>query len=263
MKKKSIMKVSRGRLEDDKQKSEDSYEYLRVLRIMIPLIMIAILVVGIYFGYLSYKDNFVNLRNSDTLVASTEPEYSDEEKAYLLKIVNSGRPVDESFVPELSEYNGVQVSTLMVEDLENMLSDAKEAGMNIEVTSGYISYEEQSDVYNKAVKDYKKKKKCSTVKAEAAIKKTTPNAGESEQQTGLIVELTADTKGKFKNSTEFSWLMKNSVNYGFILRYPDKENTGGLSYSPNLFRYVGEENAFSMRAYNMNLDEYVQYLNAQ
>ena len=39
MKKKSIMKVSRGRLEDDKQKSEDSYEYLRVLRIMIPLIM--------------------------------------------------------------------------------------------------------------------------------------------------------------------------------------------------------------------------------
>lgn len=263
MRRKSTMKVARGRLEEDRRKSEDRFLYQRVMLIMLPIIMIAVLTMGVYFGYLSYTDDYVNYNNQETLTHATEPQFTDAQNRYLLTVVNSANTVDASFVPQLSRCSGVEVSSLMVDDLGAMLSDAELDGMNIALISGYISYEEQKEIYDSAVKSYKKKKKCSTVKAEAAVKKTTPNAGECEQQTGLIVELSSHSDKKFKNTAEYRWLIKNSVNYGFVLRYPDSENTGGLSYSPSLFRYVGVEHAFSMRAYNMNLDEYVQYLSAQ
>ena len=178
----------------------------------------------------------------------------------MLTVVNSANTVNASFKPELKKYSGVEVSYLIKDDLDRMLTDAKEQGLDITLLSGYISFEEQKELYDTAVSAYKKKKKCSTVKAEAAVKKTTPNAGESEQQTGLVVELSSESNKKFKESAEYHWLLKNCVDYGFVLRYPDKENTGGVGFSPYLYRYVGVEHAYRMRAYDMNLDEYVQYL---
>ncbi len=263
MKRKTGIKISRGRLEEDRRKSEDKFEYQRVMLVMLPIIMVAVLVIGVYFGYLSYQDDYVEKITSETRATATQPELSEKESRYLLTVVSSANTIDESFVPKLSEYNGVQVSTLMLDDLKLMLSDAAADGMNIEVVEGYISFKEQKETYDKAVKAYKKKHKCSTVKAEAAVKKKTPNAGECEQQTGLIVKLSDGTDESFKKTAEYRWLMKNGVEYGFILRYPDKVNTGSLVYNANLFRYVGVDNAKLMRAYNMNLDEYIDYLNLQ
>lgn len=257
------MKITRGRLEEERRKSEDTFEYQRVMLFILPLIMFAVLTVGIYFGFLSYKSGYVYGEKGETLSHATEPQFTESEQNTLLMIVNTASPVDPSYEPNLVDYNGVQVSSLLVDDLKLMLNDAESAGLNIELISGYISFEEQKEKYNTAVKSYKKKKKCSTVMAEAAVKKTTPNAGECEQQTGLIVEFDDNTKRKFKDTDEYNWLIKNCINYGFVLRYPDKVNTGSLSYSATLFRYVGKENAYNMRAYNMNLDEYVQYLGAQ
>ena len=262
MKRKSTMKIARGRLEEDRRKSEDAFAYQRVMLFILPMLMIAVLIVGIYFGYLSYTSDYVELFEGERAHA-TEPKLTPDEQQYLLTVVSSATPVDSDFVPKLKEVDGVQVSALMADSLSLMLTDAKADGMDISVVSGYISFEEQKEKYDTAVKAHKKKHKSSTVKAEAAVKKTTPNAGESEQQTGLVVELSSDSKADFKNSAEYDWLIKNSVNYGFVLRYPDKENTGGLKFSEKLFRYVGEDNARAMRSYNMNLDEYVQYLAAQ
>lgn len=262
MRRKSTMKVARGRLEDDRRKSEDAFEYQRVMLFMLPILMICVLVIGVYFGYLSYSDDFVDTKGFEQS-GLTEPQFTDDENKELLKVVSSASPVDKNFVPEISEVNGVEVNSLMKNDLEAMLIDAKSSGLNLTLVSGYISYEEQKERYNTAVAEHKKKNKSSVVKAEAAVKKTTPNAGECEQQTGLVVKFSDGSDKKFSETAEFRWLQKNSVNYGFILRYPEKENTGGLSYSSDLYRYVGKEYALSMRTYNMNLDEFVQYLNCQ
>lgn len=262
MKRKSTMKIARGRLEEDRRKSEDAFAYQRVMLFILPLVMIAVLIVGIYFGYLSYTSDYIEIFEGERTRA-TEPELTPEQEQYLLTVVSSASPVDADFVPELDVVNGVQVSALMAQDLSLMLSDASSDGLELTVESGYISFEEQKEKYDTAVKSHKKKHKSSTVKAEAAVKKTTPNAGESEQQTGLIVEFSSGSKSDFVDTPEYDWLVKNSVNYGFVLRYPDKENTGGLKFSPQLFRYVGKEHAYSMRSFNMNLDEYVQYLAAQ
>lgn len=263
MRQKANMKVARGRLEEDRRREENVYEYQKVLLVMLPIIMIAVLVVGVYFGYLSYSKEHIEISTQEREQAQMEEKYSPEEQDYLLVVVNSANSVENSFVPILEEYNEIELSYLAIDDLTRMIDDAKSQGLNISVNGGYISFEEQKDIYDKAVKDYKKKKKCSTVKAEVAISKTIPNAGESEQQTGLVVDLSDGTDEKFEETAEFRWLSKNAVNYGFVLRYPEKENPGGIAYSSNLFRYVGYENALKMREYNMNFDEYVQYLNAQ
>ncbi len=262
MKRKSTMKIHVSHLEEERRKSEDRFEYQRVMLFVLPMLMFAVLVIGIYFGYLSYKDEFVDISDDDRAVA-TEYEYTEEEESYLLKIVNSARPVDSDFVPELSTVDSVKVSALMAESLELMLQDAQNDGLNITVVSGYISYKEQKEKYDTAVAEHKKKNKSSTVKAESAVKKTIPNAGESEEQIGLVVKLSNGSDGDFSKTKEFFWLNKNAAEYGFVLRYPDTENTGGLSYSPSLYRFVGTYNAVKMRSYNMNLDEYVQYLGAQ
>lgn len=263
MKRKTKIKIARGRLEEERRKSEDRFEYQRVMLFVLPLIMVAVLVIGTYFGYLSYKKSHTAPSSAPTTVVATDTNaLSEEDQTYLLTIVNSASPADSDFVPALSDYNGVKVSSLMLNDLTAMMNKAKENKLSISVKSGYISYEEQKKTYDAAVKEHKKKNKSSTVKAEAAVKKTIPNAGESEQQTGLLIELTNSSED-FSKTKEYDWLVKNCVNYGFVLRYPDKENTGGLSFSPNMFRYVGVENALQMRSYDMNLDEFVQYLGVQ
>lgn len=263
MRRKSNMKIARNRLEEERQKSEERMQYQRVMLIMLPIIMIAVLVVGVYFGYLSYADTHTPLGDLDNTPVTTKLERSEQENNYLLTIVSSANPVDKNFVPELEQYSSVKVSSLVYDDLSIMIEAAKANGINLVIKSGYVSFEEQKKLYDTAVSKHRKKHKSSLVKAEAAVKKTIPNAGECEQQTGLVVKFaSADTKD-FAKSDEYSWLLKNSVDYGFVLRYPDKENTGGLGFSPDLFRYVGVENALLMRSYNMNLDEFVQYLGAQ
>ena len=96
-------------------------------------------------------------------------------------------------------------------------------------------------------------------KAEARSSAPPRPEGESEQQTGLLVRLDDDVKGRFENSAAYKWLIRNAADYGFVLRYPAQENVGGLAFSPNLYRYVGVENAYNMRAYNMTFDEYAAY----
>ncbi len=262
MKRKSTMKIHRSRLEEDRRKSEDRFEYQRVMMFILPLMMVAVLVVGVYFGYLSFKDDYSNYSNETREVALL-PQYTDEENSELLTVVSSANPVGSDFVPNLESVSGVEVNSLMAENLTVMLSDAKAQGLNLTVFSGYISFEEQKEKYDLAVKAHKKKNKSSTVKAEAAVKKTIPNAGESEEQTGLIVKFSDGTDENFSKTKEYQWLSKNCADYGFVLRYPEKENTGGLSYSPSLYRFVGTSHALKMRAYNMNLDEYVLYLSVQ
>ncbi len=262
MRRKTTMKVARGRLEEERRKFDDAFEYQRVMLFILPLVMIAVLVIGVYFGYLSYSNESTKLSQQGDRQMSATENLTDSERDYLLTVVNSASVLDSSFVPKLKSYSGVEISYLVSDDLKRLISDAKNQGLELDLVKGYVSFEEQKELYESKVKAYKKKHKCSTVKAEAAVKKTTPNAGESEHQTGLLLEFKSDDKN-FKGSDEYNFLLKNCVDYGFVQRYTEKENPGGLKYSSTLFRYVGVENARKMRSYNMNLDEYVIYLDSQ
>mgnify|MGYP000544383197 CR=1 FL=1 len=51
--------------------------------------------------------------------------------------------------------------------------------------------------------------------------------------------------GDFSNSDAYKWLSDHSVDYGFVIRYPENktEVTGIETAQPQVFRFVGVENA--------------------
>ncbi len=258
MRKTKKYKIVRGSLEEEREQEERKLYNARAILFVLPIIMIAVLVLGIYFGYLSFKKSEQLSKKEQKFSVATALEAENDIE--LLRTVNSANPLDSTYVPDTIQFGRAYISPLMKDSLEKMLTDAENEGLKITLSEGYISFEEQKKRYEEAVAEYKKSSKASTVKAEAYVKKTIPREGESEQQTGLMVYLSADTKEDFVDTKQYSWLLTNCINYGFILRYPEKENIGSLIFSPHYFRYVGTKNAYSIRAYDMSLDEYSQYL---
>ena len=54
------------------------------------------------------------------------------------------------------------------------------------------------------------------------------------------------------------WLMSNSYQYGFILRYPnDKSDIIGINYEPWHYRYVGKEAAKKIYEQGICFEEYM------
>ena len=259
MKKRRTYKVMRGSFEEQQLREENRMETQRALMFILPIIMVAVMAVGIYLGYQGYRKK-AEAYPTDFETAATEAPLSDP---MLLSPVNSARTLEPDYVPFLSIYNGVEVSYYCVDDLDRMMKAAVKDDVHLILKEGYISYDDQKKRYENAVKEYKKSSKASTVKSEAYVKRTIPREGESECQTGLLLYFTADGDGKFEDTAAYRWLMRNSVEYGFVLRYPEQENTGGLRFSPHLFRYVGADNAYFIRAYDMNFDEYTAYLASQ
>lgn len=233
----------------------------RALLIILPLVMLAVLAVGVFFGYKFY----VNSVNEKSPISPSDVVEDDthSDNSMFLRTVNAGSPLGEDFVPETVDCSGILIAPDAADSLNRLVSDAKAAGYDLLVVEGYVSFDEQNERYQKAVQDYRKDSDASLVMAEAHVKKELPPAGESEQQTGLLVYLSVKTDGKFADTAAYSWLTRHCVDYGFIQRYPDRENAGGVMFSSHLFRYVGATYAYNMRALDMNFDEFIIYLAAQ
>jgi len=254
-------KVNRGAFEERKQREENQFETQRALVVILPLLMLAVLAVGIFFGYKFYQSSV----SDHNAVSPSEPVVTNEllENPVFLRSVNSASTLDPDYVPELVESCGVMVSPEVAQPLERLIADGKKQGYDFIVREGYVSYEDQDKRNEEAVEKYRKDKKSSLIMAEANVKREIPPGGESEQQTGLVVDLSIKTDGKFVDTPAYSWLIRNCVDYGFIQRYPSNDNAGGFAFSSHLFRYVGEEYASNMRAYNMNFDQFITYLAMQ
>ena len=253
-------KVNRGVFEEQKKREDNKVENQRALLFILPLIMLAILAVGVFFGY-KYYVNSLSEKNPIGPSESVDAVATDNPMFY--RVVNTASPLKEDYVPETVECCGIEVCPEVADSLVQLNNAAKDAGYDLLIVEGYVSFEEQKEKYNEEVEKYRKKNNSSLVMAEAYVKKELPPAGESEQQTGLVVYLSVKTDGKFSDTAAYSWLMRHAADYGFILRYPDKENAGGISYNSHLFRFVGKENAYQMRVLDMNFDEYINYRAAQ
>ena len=252
--------MNRGAFEEQKLREENRVETQRALLFILPLVMIAVLIIGIFFGYKFYLAN----HNSKDPISPGATEASiGYVNPMFYRSVSSASKLDSSFVPELKESCGVEVSADAADSLRELVEAGKDNGFDFIVAEGYISFEEQAERYDKAVQEYRKAEDVSLIMAEAHIKRTTQPAGECEQQTGLVVYLSVKTDGAFVDTPAYSWLVRNCVSYGFIQRYPDNESVGGVAFSSHLFRYVGVENALKMRALDMSFDAYINYLAAK
>ncbi len=224
----------------------------------IPVLIILIVLLGIFLSYRSQVGPVFgepsDVSTPDQVVVIDEDE--------LLRVVNRHKPLEEDYVPELVTYDDIQVSPLMYEDLTKLMDDASAAGISLTVESGYVSYADQDLLYQNLYNQIKASGDYTEVNLELETRKQCPKAGCSESQTGLLISFgTNEEVDSFEKSEASSWLEKNSVNYGFILRYPNEENVSSeIAYKPDTYRYVGTEHALNIRKYDMTLDEYVTHI---
>jgi len=142
----------------------------------------------------------------------------------------------------------------MLDNFYKMADDLKkELGLSIYIGSSYRSYEDQEEVYEQYLKAYGKN----------YVKKYVAYPGFSEHQTGLALDLKAESGNTFANTKESKWLIQNAHKYGFIQRYiSKKENITGYQSEPWHYRYVGVEIATHIKENNLSFDEYyVMFLN--
>ena len=219
--------------------------------------------------YISYKDNNKDLGNEDIVTRVNlnldKEVYTDTKPASNLNtnylFVNKFYYLDSNYIPNNLELldnsyakSGIYLVKEAKEQIEKLISDAKNDGMNIRVISAYRSYSYQENLYNNYVKS----------DGVALADTYSARPGYSEHQTGLVVDVTRafDNFNNFENSEECNWMLNNAHNYGFILRYPkDKENITTYSFEAWHYRYVGVELAKKIKASNLTFDEYyIRYL---
>ncbi len=179
---------------------------------------------------------------------------------------SNGNPVDAMYL-NCEQHNSVKaVDRAAYEPLKNMFADAEKAGVPLQLVSAYRSIYLQDKLFTRSVNSY-----ISQGYSESdAINKANYSrtfSGTSEHNTGLGFDIlqrgnfTLSTS--FEDSAQFSWLMENAENYGFILRYAkDKTNETGIMYEPWHFRYVGVEHAKEINRLGLCLEEYIDYLEA-
>lgn len=150
--------------------------------------------------------------------------------------------------------------------LEAFLKQAKKDGFAPKIYRGFVSEEEQQEIYDK---EYAKNVAAGYTEQNLANEKTLLSEGlpgHSEHQTGFAIDL-AQTPltdvNAAKNSVFYEYALKHICDYGFILSYPEgKTAVTGHDFEPWHFRYIGDaEQARFIMEKGMCLVEYRDYLN--
>ncbi|MDY4587031.1 MAG: D-alanyl-D-alanine carboxypeptidase family protein [Oscillospiraceae bacterium] len=123
----------------------------------------------------------------------------------------------------------------------------KASGYDMEILSGYRSYQKQEETfaYWEKIDGFEK---ASTYSAQP---------GHSEHQTGLAIDITSLNQ-TYGNTPEGKWLAAHCWEYGFILRYPKNgEKITGYIYEPWHVRYLGKSTAKLVHDSGLTLEEFL------
>lgn len=178
---------------------------------------------------------------------------------YLI-LVNRNNLLDRTYIPnDLVNGDSIYKDNILVSKqvkrvFHIMQEDARLNGYNIDIMSGYRSYDYQDKIYNKLIHDKG---------FNYAFRHIAPPGG-SEHQTGLAIDICVyrDDRCYIEHEIvdfeEIKWVLNNCYKYGFILRYPlNKEDVTGYNYEAWHFRYVGKLAPY-LYFNNLTLEEYYQ-----
>ncbi len=236
----------------------------------------------------SEKDKVMYTTNSFEYKTDLSDEVKEAlnttDKAYLV-LVNKSNSLGEDYIPSnLKKLN----SSICTKDseLQNLAAIAAEALVaemwacgftDIRVTSAYRSYARQNQLFEGYIaKEIEKKPSLSRDEAKKIVLGYSAEAGYSEHQSGLCVDLIntkkmvglynygSETTNNpydlgFSEIPEYEWLLDNAHKFGFILRYPDdKTSVTGYEYESWHYRFVGVDAATKIHNESMTLEEYLK-----
>ena len=178
---------------------------------------------------------------------------------WFLTLVNSGYRIPEDYEPDLVYVcgSGERLDRRVAEHYEEMYNAAQKEGINLVPCSGYRSYELQEKNYNNKISFFESQgypHEDAVVKAATIIMPP----GSSEHNLGYAMDIVCVDEW-FEDTAEFKWLTEHAADYGFIMRYPkDKTDITGVIYEPWHWRYVGVENAQTIKESGLVLEEYLE-----
>lgn len=167
---------------------------------------------------------------------------------------NLGKPPVATNTQKTAEEQSLR--TTIFDATEQLFADAKTAGHDIFIASGYRSFDLQQMYYSNYVR----------VSGQAEADKYSAKPGTSEHQTGIAFDISLSDRSCyleacFGETKAGQWLASNAYKYGFILRYPaDKTTTTGYQYEPWHFRFVGKDLAVALKDSGLTLDEALPHL---
>ncbi len=188
-------------------------------------------------------------------------EYFSPKGIWVL-LVNPWNPLPDDYVPDLVTLeDGHRVSTLCLDALNRMLSDARAAGYYPGFSSTYRTEADQSRIWDDYVKNYMDQG-YTPEQANAMTAGYVAVPGTSEHHTGLAMDIVGYDYlyGTYPGSTMAvqQWLAEHCWEYGFILRYQaDKTAITGFNPETWHFRYVGTEVSMDMKDSGLCLEEYL------
>ena len=186
----------------------------------------------------------------------------------LIILVNPWNYVPDGYTVELKAINEeYQVAAVAYRDLNEMMTDCANAGLQPVVCSAYRTQEYQEGLFQRKIERLLDDPTNSYTEEEAKIvaARSVAIPGTSEHQLGLAVDI-IDNRNWNLNESQAQmptqkWLMEHSWRYGWILRYPnEKSDITGIIYEPWHYRYVGKEIAAEIHDLGVCLEEYLQML---
>lgn len=170
----------------------------------------------------------------------------------------------------------VKVFPEVIKSLDSLVGDAKAQGIeHYIVREGYRDAAAQLKLWETEMARHTDR-----YSGDALIERTrraVSYPGTSDYHTGLSVNLNVYDKNdpalnntKFMETAQGTWLNENCWKYGFVFRFPvqgyptpttvDKSFKTGIDLQINAYRYVGVAHAAAMKALDMCLEEYIDYL---
>lgn len=168
----------------------------------------------------------------------------------LLLMVTQQFPLPEWYEPSdmvlLTDYfestitlgQSLYLRRIVIESLQDMMTEMHDAGLRPSIISAYRSYQEQALAWQWWTSQYPDR---------VAIMSARP--GYSEHQLGTTIDFGSPELNNlfhvdFANTAEGIWLGNNAHRFGFILSYPaNSYDITGFKYEPWHYRYVGQDMA--------------------
>ena len=180
----------------------------------------------------SADDNKLGAEVKVTVKKSDKKAASEDGLTYIdgILIANKSYSLPQSYNP-----GGLTDETYSA--FNELVQGAAADGLNIYLSSGFRSYEYQSEIYNNYVNEY----------GQATADTFSARPGYSEHQTGMAIDVNI-IDDSFAGTPEANWIEAHCNEYGFILRYPKgKESITGYKYESWHIRYVGKDVAAKIK----------------
>lgn len=179
------------------------------------------------------RDLAGTLGDLDKLASIDEELLQKYSKVYFLNenyIPEKVKQIDDKYLAANKDVAFFHARAL--DHLEDMIKAARKKDHELQVTSAYRSFDEQSELKGHYTHVY----------GEGA-NAFSADQGYSEHQLGTTVDLTVPSVGgtypSFANTEAYEWLLDNAYKYGFILSYP--EDNDFYVFEPWHWRFVGTD----------------------